>query len=121
VEIDTSAPAVARGEIEIAAPPEIVWRVLTDIANWPSWNPDIKSVSLEGPLAAGTRFRWKAGPGTITSTLQTVDPPRRIDWTGKTFGIKAVESTSSNPATAGRSSELPSRGTASRSGSSAVG
>lgn len=91
MEIDASAPAVARGEIEIAAPPEIVWRVLTDIANWPSWNPDVKSVSLEGPLAAGTRFRWKAGPGTITSTLQTVDPPRRIDWTGKTFGIKAVD------------------------------
>jgi uncharacterized protein YndB with AHSA1/START domain len=91
MEIDASAPAVARGEIEIAAPPEIVWRVLADIANWPSWNPDVKSVSLEGPLAAGTRFRWKAGPGTITSTLRTVDPPHRIDWTGKTFGIKAVD------------------------------
>ena len=91
MEIDASAPAVARGEIEIAASPEIVWRVLTDIANWPSWNPDVKSVSLEGPLAAGTRFRGKAGPGTITSTLRTVDPPHRIDWTGKTFGIKAVD------------------------------
>jgi uncharacterized protein YndB with AHSA1/START domain len=90
MDINASAPAVARGEIEVAAAPEMVWRVLTDIANWPSWNPDVKSATLEGPLAAGTQFRWKAGPGTITSTLQNVEPPRRIDWTGSTFGIKAI-------------------------------
>jgi uncharacterized protein YndB with AHSA1/START domain len=90
MDINASAPAVARGEIEVAAAPEIVWRVLTDIANWPSWNPDVKSATLEGLLAAGTQFRWKAGPGTITSTLQNVEPPRRIDWTGSTFGIKAI-------------------------------
>jgi uncharacterized protein YndB with AHSA1/START domain len=90
MDINASAPAVARGEIEVAAAPEIVWRVLTDIPNWSSWNPDVKSATLEGPLAAGTQFRWKAGPGTITSTLQDVEPPRRIDWTGSTFGIKAI-------------------------------
>ncbi len=90
MEIDSDAPAVARGEIEVAAPPEVVWGVLTDIADWPSWNPDVKSASLEGALASGTQFRWKAGPGTITSTIQTVEPPRRIEWTGTTFGIKAI-------------------------------
>ena len=90
MEINTAAPAVARGEIEVAASPAIVWRVLTEIANWPSWNPDVKSATLEGPLAPGTQFRWKAGPGTITSTLQAVEPPHRIEWTGTTFGIKAI-------------------------------
>jgi uncharacterized protein YndB with AHSA1/START domain len=90
MEINTGAPAVARGEIEVAASPQIVWSVLTDITNWPSWNPDVKAASMEGPLAAGTQFRWKAGPGTITSTLQSVEPPHRIDWTGATFGIKAI-------------------------------
>jgi hypothetical protein len=90
MEINASAPAVARGEIEIAAPPEIVWSALTDIANWPSWNPDVKAASVDGLLAAGTQFRWKAGPGTITSTLQSVEPPHRIEWTGVTFGIKAI-------------------------------
>jgi uncharacterized protein YndB with AHSA1/START domain len=90
MEINVGAPAVAHGEIEVAASPKIVWSVLTDIANWPSWNPDVKAASLEGPLAAGTQFRWKAGPGTITSTLQSVEPPHRIEWTGTTFGIKAI-------------------------------
>jgi uncharacterized protein YndB with AHSA1/START domain len=90
VEINAAAPAVARGEIEVAAAPEIVWHVLTDIANWPSWIPDVESATLDGPLAPGTQFRWKAGPWRITSTLQSVEPPQRIEWTGTTFGIKAI-------------------------------
>ena len=90
MEINTSAPAVARGAVEVAAPAEIVWDVLANIAQWPSWNPDVKRASLEGPLASGTQFRWKAGPGTITSTLQSVERPSLLAWTGTTFGIRAV-------------------------------
>jgi hypothetical protein len=90
VEIDSTAPAVARGEIDIAAGPEVVWSVLADIDGWPRWNASIASAKLEGELAPGSTFRWKAGPGTITSTLGHVDPPRELGWAGKTFGIKAV-------------------------------
>jgi hypothetical protein len=32
----------------------------------------------------------RAGPSTLTLTLQVVDPPREIAWTGTTMGIKAV-------------------------------
>ena len=35
-------------------------------------------------------FRWKAGPGTITSTIQRAEPPRLIAWTGRTLGISAI-------------------------------
>jgi uncharacterized protein YndB with AHSA1/START domain len=90
MEINQHAAAVARAEIEVAAPPEIVWAVLADIDSWPSWNPEVKSASLDGPLTKGTQFRWKAGPGTITSTIQIVEPPRLIAWTGKTVGIAAI-------------------------------
>ena len=45
---------------------------------------------MEGEVGEGTEFRWRAGPGTITSTIEDVEPPRRIAWTGKTFGIKAI-------------------------------
>jgi len=90
VEIDSSAPAVASSEIEMHASPEVVWRALTDIAAWPSWNPDVRSVEIDGPPAPGTTFRWKAGPGSITSILREVDLPRRIAWTGKTLGITAI-------------------------------
>jgi uncharacterized protein YndB with AHSA1/START domain len=90
MEINKDAPAFAHAEIEVAASPEIVWAVLTDIDSWPSWNPEVRSASVSGPLTKGAQFRWKAGPGTITSTLQSVEPPHAIAWTGKTFGIKAI-------------------------------
>ncbi len=90
MEVDRAAPAVARGETEIAASPDVVWAVLADIPGWPSWNTSVKSATLEGEFVAGSKFRWKAGPGTITSTLQQVEPPRVIGWTGTTFGIKAI-------------------------------
>lgn len=88
--INDSAPVVGKSEIEIAAPPDAVWEVLTAFESWPSWLRDVKSMSIEGPVAGGTIFRWKAGPGTITSKIERVEPPRLIAWTGHTFGINAI-------------------------------
>ena len=88
-ESKSSPPVLGRSEIEIAAPPELVWEVLTTIDRWPDWNPAVKKISMPDGATEGSVFRWKAGPGTITSTLQRVEPPRLIAWTGRTFGIKA--------------------------------
>ena len=90
MDIDAYPPAIARSELEIDASPEAVWEVLADVPSWPRWNPDVKSASLDGPFAAGTTFRWKAGPGTITSTLQEVERPVLMGWTGRTLGIEAI-------------------------------
>jgi hypothetical protein len=90
VEINERAPVVGASEIEIAAAPEVVWEVLTAIDRWPNWNPDVKSVSVRAEVAAGSEFRWKAGPGTIKSSIQRVEPPRLIAWTGTTLGIRAI-------------------------------
>jgi len=88
--INEQAPIVATSEIEIAASPEAVWEVLTAFEDWPTWNREVKSMAIEGNVGPGTVFRWKAGPGTITSTIQCVEPPRQIGWTGKTLGIDAI-------------------------------
>jgi uncharacterized protein YndB with AHSA1/START domain len=90
MDVNRDAPAVARSEAEIAADPETVWEVLTDLELWPSWNPDVRSVTVERGLGEGTVFRWKAGRATITSTIREVDRPRLIGWSGKTSGIDAV-------------------------------
>jgi uncharacterized protein YndB with AHSA1/START domain len=90
IAVNEQAPAVGASEIEIAATPEAVWDVLTAIDRWPSWNPHVKSMSIQGGVTEGSQFRWKAGPGTITSIIRRVEPPRLIAWTGKTFGIKAI-------------------------------
>jgi uncharacterized protein YndB with AHSA1/START domain len=90
MEINRNAPATAEAELRIDADPQTVFTVISAIDQWPSWNSDVKSVSVEGPVQPGTVFRWKAGPSSLTSVLQVVDPPREIAWTGTTMGIKAV-------------------------------
>ncbi|HYX76424.1 MAG TPA: SRPBCC family protein [Gaiellaceae bacterium] len=80
----------SRRELDVAAPSETVWEVLTDFRRWPEWNPEVKSMSFDGPVEPGSTFRWKAGPGTIVSTLEQVDPPRSVRWRGKTMSIKAI-------------------------------
>ena len=89
-EIDAQAPVVGACEIQVAADPEAAWAVLTQIERWPSWNPAVKSVSVEGGLEEGSKFRWKAGPGTIKSTIRDLDAPWRISWTGTSLGLKAI-------------------------------
>ena len=73
MEINQHAPATAVGELQ-----QTVWAVLSAIEQWPSWNPDVKSVQLQGRVQPATVFRWKAGPSTLTSTLQVVDPPHEL-------------------------------------------
>ena len=86
---ERKAHVTGSAEVDIAAPPERVWEVLTEFQKWPEWNSDVKSMSYAGPLAPGTQFRWKAGPGTIVSTLDHIEPPRYVAWHGRTLTIDA--------------------------------
>ena len=47
-------------------------------------------MSVHGAVSPGSVFRWKAGPGTITSTIRQVLPRHSIAWTGTTLGIRAI-------------------------------
>lgn len=84
-----NAPIFVRLEDEIHADTETVWQFISDIGNWPDWNPSIGSARIDGDLAAGTEFYWKSGPSNITSTLQEVEQPNLISWSGSTMGIRA--------------------------------
>lgn len=90
MDVSRSAPVLVRDEVDIAAAPEMVWRLLADINGWPNWNPAVTKAELQGELAPGSIFRWRAGPGTITSVLRETEPGRVLAWTGSTFGINAV-------------------------------
>ena len=90
MEIDRDAPAVGSSEIEIAAPPEVVWDVLADFGRWPDWNSEVKSMSVSEPAAPGAEFKWKSGPATITSTVQSADRPELLTWTGSATGTQAI-------------------------------
>lgn len=87
--VDQNAPVRGSAEIHIAAPLQVVWEVLTDFESWPTWNKSVTKMRIDGPLAPGTKFHWKAGTN-IASTIQEVSPRTRIVWTGRTLVIKAV-------------------------------
>ncbi|CAN5438206.1 hypothetical protein BH24CHL9_BH24CHL9_08660 [soil metagenome] len=88
--IDPQAPVVARAEVEVRASPPQVWSVLADIAEWPTWNPVVRSVTLQGELESGTTFRRAAGQGTILGRLLEVDAPRALVWRDRSLGLRAI-------------------------------
>jgi len=90
IEVDHKAPAVGTANAFIEAPIETVWRVLSDLENWPSWNKSVTKIRVDGPIQAGTSFAWVGGGSRIVSRLEEVDPPKRIAWSGKTLGIRAM-------------------------------
>jgi uncharacterized protein YndB with AHSA1/START domain len=90
VEINPAAPARAERDVEIAAPIEIVWDVLSNVQDWPRWNDEVDSTAITGPTAPGTEFRWKPGRGTIKSRIESAERPHHLAWTGHTFGISAI-------------------------------
>jgi carbon monoxide dehydrogenase subunit G len=90
LEANRNAPVFSEGRIEVHASPEQLWDLLADLEGWPTWNPDVASITVEGPIEEGTVFRWKTGPSTIRSTLRRVERPSVLGWTGRTFGIDAI-------------------------------
>ena len=77
--------------------------MLTKIDGWPSWNPEVKSASLEGDLAPGTVFRWRAGPSRLVSRLVRVEAPHEIAWTGKAMGLNVIHAYGLEPSNGGTS------------------
>ena len=47
-------------------------------------------MAFDGRLEPGSMFRWKSGSASLVSTIQVVDAPGEIGWTGETIGIHAV-------------------------------
>lgn len=90
MKVNEAAPVLAAAQRGISASPELVWSVLTDLEHWVDWNPDVTEMQVGGPVSPGTEFRWKAGGATIISTIQEMEEKRRIVWTGRTLGIRAV-------------------------------
>lgn len=90
IKIDSDAPVVSRDSIRIQAPVETVWTLLTDINSWPEWQPNVSYARLHGELAAGSDFQWKASGLSMKSTLEVVDAPRHVGWTGDSIGMHAI-------------------------------
>jgi hypothetical protein len=77
-ELDTS--------IEIDAPPERVWSVLTDFDSFPDWNPFIRSARGEVEPGAKLEIRLEPPGGramTFKPTVLVAEPGRELRWLGR--------------------------------------
>ena len=90
MEIDRQAPIVLEFERTVLASPFTVWKVLSDIQQWPQWVPHVAAVDLQGPFLIGSTFRWRSGLFPIVSTLRQIEKPRRLVWEGNSMGVHAV-------------------------------
>jgi hypothetical protein len=66
--------------LEASASPERVWRIWSDVSTWPSWNPDVLAVSIDGPFVSGAKGQMttKAG-GTHDIMLRDVEAGRSFE------------------------------------------
>jgi uncharacterized membrane protein len=91
--------------IEIGAPQERVWEVLSDLEAWPQRIETVETVELltPAPMKAGSRVRLKQPKlpeGTWDITVW--DAPTYFEWTQKTSGITSVAGHRVDPLGQGR-------------------
>ena len=72
---------------DIAAPPEQVWRELTDFAGYAQWHPALRFVDVPTEILPGTRLRAQVSLGTENDeeygfTVLHYEAPRRLVWEG---------------------------------------
>ncbi|NDJ61585.1 MAG: sulfatase-like hydrolase/transferase, partial [Chloroflexi bacterium] len=66
--------------VDIDAPAQQVWDVVTDFKSYPSWNPLLSNV--EGELTVGGKLRVKPAfaPVAVPATVTMVDKPNHFEW-----------------------------------------
>jgi uncharacterized protein YndB with AHSA1/START domain len=66
--------AAQERSVETKASPQTVWKIWSDTSTWPEWNPDVQSLTLNGPFAAGTTGSMSTKQGTRAIELTQVVP-----------------------------------------------
>ncbi len=97
-----SAAVEIRMEVEVEAPAEAVWEVLTHVEAWPLWHRGVHFAVLRGELAPGTRLHWRADGMRIRSELREVEPDRALGFTLRTMGGRGYHRWTLQPLAGGR-------------------
>ena len=81
--------------IQIDAPPEAVWAVLTDLGRYQDWNPLFREAS--GQVAVGNRIKLRSvHPAngrmmTVKPKITVADPGAELSWVASLPGIMSGE------------------------------
>jgi uncharacterized membrane protein len=74
----------------IDAPVDVVWQLSTDVTDWPTYMPTIRSVERldEGPLRLGSRARIKQpGQPVAVWEVTSFEPGRQFNWRSERRGM----------------------------------
>jgi uncharacterized protein YndB with AHSA1/START domain len=66
-------------EVEIDAPVQTVWEVMTNPAYWPQWFPGFDSVSNVTSIGEGATFDWTDEGQTGRGTIVSMEPLKRLE------------------------------------------
>ena len=85
--------------IDINAPPDTVWSILTNLNAWPMWFPDLEQVMNAGAVESGGTFQWRSSGETGAGSIVSVDPAAdrlkivtQLDDSQVTHGFEVIRS-----------------------------
>lgn len=90
-------------QVIIQADIEVLWAVITDVNNWPMWDPHEEAARLEGPFATGTKG-WSKPKGAPDAhwVITNVEAGRAWGSESPLPGGKIAGQTTLEPLTEGR-------------------
>ena len=79
-------------EIEVDAPPQVVWEILTAAESWPDWYKGAQNVVVrpvsKGVLKENSVFTWKTMGLDFESTIKEFVPYSRLSWESQKKSIQ---------------------------------
>ena len=98
--------------VDIAAPPNRVWAVMTDVERWSEWTPTVTHIERldQGPLAVGSRARIRQ-PKLPPAVWQVSDllEGRSFTWVTQSPGVSVIAKHSVEPVGTGARATLSIR------------
>ncbi len=98
--------------IDINAPAERVFEVMTDVERWHEWTPSVTSVKLQqpGPLAVGRKavIRQPKFPPALW-TISAIEPGRSFTWINRAPGLLVTAHHGAEPTPNGSRARLSLR------------
>lgn len=74
----------AHNEIDVMAPPEVVWAILIEAESWPHWYEGAENVQIlnprNGSLQSNSVFTWRSMDLNLTSAVKEYQAPCRLSW-----------------------------------------
>jgi uncharacterized membrane protein len=96
-------------QLDIDAPPSVVFALTTDVERWPTLTPTVTSVERldDGPLRVGSQTRLKQpGQRPTVWTVTAIEPDRLFAWSARTFGMHLTATHLIEPTPTGTSNTL---------------